>query len=282
MSPRSRADLLSGAVAATLASTLAVALAVAPAPRADAGHTSWSHVTRWCTVKDQRIDEASGISRSTYRRPLVFLHNDSGDVARFFAVGSDGRTKAVFRVRGVRARDWEDMAAGPHHTLWFGDIGDNAESRGTIDVVRVREPRELRSHAVTGTVFTLEYADGAHNAEALLVRPRSGRLYVVTKSTAGGRVFRAPRKLSADGVNVLHPIASAPAVVTGGDFAPDGRHLVLRTYGGAFLYRAFGGKGKAISLPDEHQGEAIGYARDGRSLKVASEGLGQPVWRIAR
>jgi hypothetical protein len=270
--PRFRVALLSGAVAATFV----------VAPHADAGHTPWSHVSRWCTVKDHRIDEASGISRSTYRRPLVFLHNDSGDVARFFAVGSNGRTKAVFDVRGVQARDWEDMAAGPHHTLWFGDIGDNAVRRSSIDVVRVREPRELRSHSVPGTVFTLRYADGPHNAEALLVRPRSGRVYVVSKSKDGGTIYRAPEKLSADRVNVLHPVASAPAVVTGGDFAPDGRHLVLRTYGRAFRYRTLGGKAKSITLPAEHQGEAIGYARGGRSLKVASEGLDQPIWRIAR
>jgi hypothetical protein len=268
--------------AALLAGVLAAATTLTPAWPADAGSGPWTHVTTWATVHDHRIDEASGISRSTYSRSLVFLHNDSGDTARFFAVGSNGRTKAVFRVRDVQARDWEDMATGPHHTLWFGDIGDNAENRSEIAVIRVREPRELRSHAVNGRVFRFEYSDGPHNAEALLVRPRTGRLYVVTKVREGAGVYRAPKNLSSSEVNVLTRIADVPLFVTGGDFAPNGRHLVLRTYHDAYLYARFGGSARKVSLPEQQQGEAIGYTRDGRAVKVASEGLDQPIFRVAR
>jgi hypothetical protein len=259
---------------------VALVAALAPSAGSGAARDPWTKVSRWCTVQDDRIDEASGISRSTYRRDLVFLHNDSGDKPRFFAVGRSGRTLAVFRVRDAPAVDWEDMAAGPDHTLWFGDIGDNAMSRADISVIRVREPRKLRSRTVGGKVFRFRYADGPHNAEALLVRPHSGRLYVVTKASDGAGIYRAPKNLSGSEVNVLTRVASVPLLVTGGDFAPNGRHFVLRTYNDAYLYRRIGGSSKLVHLPDQQQGEAIGFTRGGDAMKVASEGLDQPVWRV--
>jgi len=275
---------------ALLAVTFSAGPASSATPPASAGapeaaqHSAaaWSRVSRWTTLRDARIDEASGVARSTYRRSVVFVHNDSGDSARFFAIGRNGATKAVFRVRGTTALDWEDVATGPKHTLWFGDIGDNTTSRSSISVVRVKEPRTLHSRAVRGTSFRLRYPDGAHNAEALLVRPGSGRVYVVTKDGAGGTIYRAPRKLSTGKVNVLHAVGSAPTTVTGGDFAPDGKQLVLRNYTKAYVYSRLGGSAKVYTLPSQHQGEAITYTRTGNAWKVVSEGVGQPIWLVRR
>jgi hypothetical protein len=277
VTPRTRKTLV-------ILSALIPVLVLAPALRSDAsGAARWSKASRWAkVVTDPRIDEASGISRSTYRRDVVFLHNDSGDIARFFAVGHRGQTRAVFTVPNVQAHDWEDMASGPRHTLWFGDIGDNRERRTSIDVVRVKEPRHLRSHAVKGKVFNLRYPDGPHNAEALLVRPHSGRVYVVTKDRSGGTIYRAPKHLSAHHMNRLHAVASAPDTVTGGDFAPKGHRFVLRNYSTAYFYRKIGGRPDVVTLPREHQGEAIGFTRSGDSVKLASEGRDQPIWRVER
>jgi hypothetical protein len=279
LSPRIRITTLSIAlpiVASLLCLIPAATSSGAPAER-------WSRDSIWApTVQDPQIHEASGISRSTYQRTLAWLHNDSGDGPRFFAVGASGLTKAVFTVRGVHARDWEDMAAGPRHHLWFGDIGDNRQQRDDISVIRVREPKYMRSRSVRGTVFTLRYADGPHNAEALLIRPHSGRLYIATKSSGGGGIYRAPRHLSKHHVNVLHRVASDPVLVTGGDFAPNGKHFVLRTHNWAYFYKRIGGRANAVRLPDERQGEAIGYDRGSGSVRLASEGLYQPIWRVLR
>jgi hypothetical protein len=149
-------------------------------------------------------------------------------------------------------------------------------------VVRVREPRAIRSGAIRGKVFRFRYSDGPHNAEALLVRPHTGRVYVVTKVARGGTIYQAPRHLSARRINVLRPVAHAPALVTGGDFAPGGGRFVLRTYQRAFFYSRLKGRPQVVTLPPEHQGEAIGFTRRGNAVKVAREGLDQPIWRVAR
>ena len=94
--------------------------------------------------QDSRITESSGLVAGS-RSDLLFTHNDSGDVARFFAVDRTGRTRATYRLRGVQARDWEDIARGPGGTLWLGDIGDNSASRdrGLLVGNGITDQREL-------------------------------------------------------------------------------------------------------------------------------------------
>lgn len=232
-------------------------------------------------VQDERIRESSGLAHSTYPRNILFTHNDSGDSPRIFALDPAGRTRAVLTLSGAAARDWEDIAAGPEHSIWIGDIGDNGRARRDIRIYRITEPSRLVSQEVQWTRYRFAYPDGAHDAEALLVHPHSGRLYVVTKSRDDAGVYRADKQLSTDGVNGLTRIASAPALVTGGAFSPDGTRLVLRGHNWAYVYESIGGDAQSIKLPEQRQGESVDFNRPGSVLLVGSEGLRSPVHRIA-
>lgn len=288
-----------------------VALAV-PAPAGAAGTTV-------CHLTDDRITEASGLVASDQQDDVLFTHNDSGDRARFFAIGTDCATRATYDLPGVTATDWEDIARGPgpggRTVLWLGDIGDNAADRGAIVVQRVDEPVVPAPSAspptidVASTSFVLRYPDGAHDAEALLADPHDGRLYVVTK-TYDGRcaVYAAPVPLTSGAtLTKVAALRIPPSVggtslaslagdvaVTGGDIAPDGSRVVLRTYASAFeaaippgaagprLRAAYatGRPGTVIAIPAEEQGEAVAYARDGRSLWLTSEKVHPPLDQV--
>lgn len=257
--------------------TLVISLLLAPLvvgmPAAHA--RAWGPVVHLCQVKDTRIVENSGMSRSTYARSTLFVHNDSGGGPQFFAIDRACRTRAVFDVPGAPAKDWEDMASGPDHTLWFGDIGGD---RAVVSVVRVKEPRRLKDRELGFRAFQLGYPDGAHNAEALMVHPRSGRLFVVTKAPSGAGIYRAPARLSRTGVNAMTRIADAPQGISGADIARDRKHLVLRGYHTAFVYRRLGGQPVKLPLPAAHTfGEAVAFARDG-SLVFGAEGVRQWLW----
>lgn len=271
--------------------TLVVALSTVLGAAAEAGpatasaaarRTAWSSVSEAMVVRDPAIDEDSGITRSTRARAAVFVHNDSGDGPRIFALGRHGRTRAVLTLRGAQARDWEDIASGPHHMLWVGDIGDNHLRRTTVQVIRVHEPKHLRTRSVASRTYQLRYPDGPHNAEGLMVDPATAQVYVVTKARLGAMIYRAPLPLQRGVVNTLQPLLAAPAVVTGADFSPDGSSYVLRTYTQAFLYGHLGGGAVPIVLPRQRQGESIGFDRAGTALLVGSEGVDQPIWRIDR
>ena len=68
-----------------------------------------------------------------------------------------------------------DAAGGS--CLYFGDMGDNRESRSYCAVYRVREPAAMTSGLeVAAEALPFQYPDGSHNAEALLVHPVTGVL----------------------------------------------------------------------------------------------------------
>ncbi|HYN17888.1 MAG TPA: hypothetical protein VEY96_07380, partial [Actinomycetes bacterium] len=235
-------------------------------------------------LEDQRILESSGLALSRRHEAVLWTHNDSGDGPALYAVGADGRTLATLTLAGVEARDWEAMAAGRDDrgrpALFVGDIGDNNGVWPEVAVYRVTEPAELRDATVPAVRYRLRYADGSRDAEALLVDPRSNRLYVATKDVAGGALYRAPARLRTDQVNVLRRVARVPPVVTDGAYLPDGRAFVLRDYQGAYLYAAPGKRVGAFELPLQQQGESLTASADGRSVLAGSEGYASEVWRV--
>src|SRR5690606_23690142 len=87
----------------------------------------------------------------------------------------------------------------------------------------------------------------------MMIDPRDGRLYIVSKEVAGG-VYAAPEELDPDGENTLERIDSAPLYATDAAFAPDGSHYAIRTYWGATFYDA------ADGVP----GRSAGRIRPGR------------------
>ena len=204
-------------------------------------------------LEDPRIYESSGLALSHRHRAVLWTHNDSGGDPALYAVGSDGRTLATLTLAGAEARDWEAMAAGRDDrgrpALFVGDIGDNNGVWPEVAVYRVAEPAELRDATVPAARYRLRYADGPHDAEALLVDPRSNRLYVATKEVAGGGLYRAPARLRTGQVNLLRRVARVPPVVTDGAWLPDGRGFVLRDYQGAYVYAAPGRRVGAFELP---------------------------------
>jgi hypothetical protein len=235
-------------------------------------------------IDDPRVVESSGLVASRRHPGVLWTHNDSGDAARLFAVGRDGRVLATLRLAGVRARDWEALALGRDDrgapALLVGDIGDNQGVWPWVTVYRVAEPARLRDATVPAERFRLRYPDGPRDAEALLVDPRGDRLYVASKDEAGGGLYQAPAPLRRDRVNLLRRVGRVPPLVTDGAFSPDGRTLVLRDYQAAHVYAASGGRLATVALPLQPQGESIAFSADGRSLLAGSEGAGSEIWRV--
>ncbi len=280
--PRVPGSLARRPLGALLAAVLSGTFALTTLVFAGPAHAAWDDISKTCRVQDTRISENSGMSRSTYRRPTIFIHNDSGGGPQFFAVNPRScRTKAVFDVPGAPAKDWEDMASGPGNTLWFGDIGGN-KGRSEINVVRVREPKKLKSRALKHVAFRLAYPDGEHNAEAMMIRPRTGRIFIITKAPSGAGIYRAPKQLKRKGVNRLTRIADAGQGLSGADFARSGKLFVLRSYRFALVYSKLGGEPIKVRLPPkaEHpMGESVTFNRAGE-LIFGAEGVNAWLWRV--
>jgi hypothetical protein len=252
------------------------------------------------TVASTELDEVSGLASSKTQADVLWAHNDSGDAARLFAMDESGASLGTYPLSGVTALDWEDLAQAPGpqtgtNYLYVGDIGDNNGTRGQIQVYRVPEPTASPSGATLSGVTTLRYVypSGAHlDAEALMVDPVRGDLYVITKSASGAaRVYRAAAPLAA-GPTTLTRVAtlSLPAgtMVTAADVSTDGRQVALRTYGEVLVYKrditkalhtAFATASCTPPAPVEGQGEAITIAPGGREYVTIGEGAHRPINR---
>lgn len=251
------------------------------------------------TITDTALKEISGIEAGVVNPNLYWVHNDSGDTARVFAVNASGATQRIYSLTGASAVDWEDIAIGPGPTagasyLYLADIGDNATSRSEIVVYRVLEPTVTAGVATSLSgvaALRLRYPDGAHNAEALLIDPVSGELFVVEKTAQGGtaRLYRAPANLAAGSLTTLTLAgtlalpAGSTNLVTGADVSPDGTQVAVRTYAAVLLWNRTAGASLSAVLagtpctgpvPAESKGEAIAFRPDGRGYVTVGEGSG--------
>ena len=138
--------------------------------------------------------ELSGLVASRRQPGVLWGIEDSGNTPSLVGLRADGTFLGRYAVTGAENVDWEDVAAAGSD-IYAADIGDNLSARAEIAVYRVPEPDASTGGGPTvpATRLTLAYPDGAHDAESLLVDPRTRELIVVTKDFAGpGRVYVAP------------------------------------------------------------------------------------------
>jgi hypothetical protein len=256
------------------------------------------------------INESSGIVASRTVPGLYWTHNDSGDGPFVYAFDRTGADRGKWRVKGASAIDWEDIAAGPgpirgQSYLFLGDIGDNERNRKEVVVYRVPEPKAgapgLRETPPAKAIH-LRYPDGPHDAEALLVHPVTGTMYIVTKARGKDRETLVFRTKAPDYPALLERVASLHMPeesdftlvigrITGGDIAPDGRRLVLCDYFRAYeavLPQSAGFEEiwkqpfQPVEIGKRRQGEGICYRLDGRALLATSEGRPSPLIETVR
>src|SRR5690349_18567747 len=247
-------------------------------------------------IKERSITESSGLAASRSTPGAYWTHNDSGDGPFIYAF------------------DWEDMAAGPgpqanKSYLYLGDIGDNDEARDEVVVYRVPEPaltaatRKLTKAGPGSTepaeAIRLKYPDGKHDAEALLVHPTTGDIYIVNKVPIANPVvyeaaapFTAGKLVTMKRLGEIRVPSIFGGVVTGGSISPDGRRVALCDYfqGYEIVLPAsskdfndiWKQKMTGFDLGKRKQGESITYRLDGNALLATSEGKQSPLIQVER
>jgi hypothetical protein len=264
-------------------------------------------------LKSREIDESSGLVAAQLTG-VYWTHNDSGDGPFIYAIDEIGASRGVWRVGGAENHDWEDIAAGPgpdtsKRYLYIGDIGDNDDNRKGLIVYRISEPTITDNDAATSRqnprvtesaeVIRLRFPDGKHDAETLMVHPKSGDLYIVTKvALENAVVYKAAAPLPLDKqivmtrLNELDLRNLVGGAVTGGDISPDGRRVALCDYLQGYeatlpaTSNNFDDIWKqpmiALDLGKRKQGESIAYRLDGKALLATSEGKHSPLIEVLR
>ncbi|HEY0867481.1 MAG TPA: hypothetical protein VGE01_08885 [Fimbriimonas sp.] len=216
-------------------------------------------LTPFARVEHKPIDEMSGIVASRRYPGVFWVHNDSGDSARIFAVDRSGKVVvpswinpanaanfAGLQVQVAANIDWEDIAYDGE-SLYLGDVGNNGNARKDLGVYIVREPNPRETVATRPLAWLpVSYPDqrefppsGFKPFDCEAIFWLRGKLYFVTKhrNSAGlplgsTALYRLDTRHT-DQPNVLKRLDQRDGLggwVTGADVSPDGSKLAVLTH----------------------------------------------------
>ena len=171
------------------------------------GHgQSFSGAVQFGTVTAPEITEASGIVASRQNPGVLWTHNDSGYPGSIFALSTNGTALGRYYIPTVFYGNFEDIAVGPgsspeHQYIYLADIGDNLAGRTSIRIFRFPEPAVYPyfSNAppvlpvVAAQEIEMTYPDKPYDAEALMIDPLTGDLFIATKETNSARIYMTTR-----------------------------------------------------------------------------------------
>jgi hypothetical protein len=263
-------------------------------------------------IDSEEITESSGLAASLCQTDVFWTHNDSGDDAFIFAINSKGKHLGTWRVSGARNDDWEDLGAFKDASgtcyIYIADVGDNKHDRQDHQIYRIKEPvvpsagtpssrkQPLQTEQATVTIF--KYADSPHDAESMVVQPKTGDVYVLTKRLDGPSLvfkivpaFGSNTVIKAEKVGEIALPAVPNGLLTGGSASPDGLRVVVCDYTAGYeLNLGTAGnfddiwkqKPIPVDLGDRKQGEAVAFSADGRSIFATSEKKNSPITEVKR
>ncbi len=207
-------------------------------------------ITPIAHVESKMIDEMSGIAKSRQYKDTYWVHNDSGDSARIFAIHKNGKliqprlpNYEGIKLEGAMNFDWEDIAI-EGDTLYVSDCGDNLNFRKDQCVYMLKEPNPQTVTLVKDVKkIRIAYPDKTptspwhFDCESLGVY--KGTLYFITKWRAGrskipdvGASIYSLKNPKCDQVNMLKKLDTKEDFggwVTACDISPDGKQLALLT-----------------------------------------------------
>ncbi|MDB5060495.1 MAG: hypothetical protein JWP67_338 [Mucilaginibacter sp.] len=257
-------------------------------------------------LQNKEMDEISGIAVSGINPAIYYVHNDSGDTNRFFAITADGklRTTIYYEANGITngVYDCEDIAVGPGPVkgksyVYLGDIGDNTADRSHITINRVEERKTWDKDSIAHVVQTplyVKYPYGARDAETMMIDPIEKLIYIVTKRSDSVEVYTTPLHFKAkDTVTLTYRCRlffkgiKPFKWITAGDISKNGEQILLKSYEKVYYWKRKPGEHiwQTMQKPplepfykQEKQGEAIGFTPDGKGYYTTSEGVYSPIY----
>jgi len=239
-------------------------------------------------LKNSKLEEISGLAASAINPGLLWVHNDSGNPAVVYLVDENLNIRLSCRLKGVKNRDWEDIAVGPgpesnKRYVYVADIGDNNSRHDVKYIYRFEEPQAgLKSREVTISAFdTLAFklSGEKKDTEAIMVHPVTQNIYIISKREKPVHVYELSYPFG-NGILTAHNVATLPlSQIVGADISADGEEILMKDYDNVYYWDAKGRPvGEALKdnplvlhYTEEPQGEAIGFKTDGSGFYTLSE-----------
>ncbi len=243
--------------------------------------------------------ENSGIVKSRQQPDLFWIHNDSGDEPRVYAVHADGTDYAGSRasenpgtlIGGAINVDWEDIAVDDAGHLIVGDTGNNGNDRRDLVLYYLNEPsanatrttvfKKVFFHYPEQKQFPAPKDDFNYDCEAMFTVDNVVHLISKNRSGTEGKLYRLedPRPDVSNPLKLVETFDFQGKVV-GADASPDGLRLIVITYESLWLFeraskdQSFFAGSISWAPYKTKQVEAVCFADD-NTLLLADEAMGE-------
>lgn len=196
-------------------------------------------------IENKEINEMSGIARSSKNPGAYWVHNDSGDSARIFAISRKGASLGSgsgYKLDGAVNLDWEDIAVDGD-TIYVADTGNNLNFRKELTVYALKD-FDLAKRPGKVTTYRIAWPDqkefppeGDWNFDCEALAVRKGVMYFVTKwrdrthrfPAHGAAIYRL-KGASTSKLNKPEKLdvkLDLDGWVTACDLSPDGKRLAV-------------------------------------------------------
>jgi hypothetical protein len=239
-------------------------------------------------LTNKRMEEASGLAASIGNPGLFWTHNDSGNKPEIFLIDEKLDIRLTCKLKGVKNRDWEDIAVGPgpeagKNYVYVADIGDNMAMFQYKYIYRFEEPTFTRENELIISNFdtiSFQLPDEKKDTESLLVHPKTKDIYVISKREEPVYVYELKYPYSTHDILTATKVMPLPfSQAVGADFSADGSEVIIKNYRNVYYWKVQGRplsealkeRPYVVEYKEEPQGEAITFARDGSGFYTLSE-----------
>jgi hypothetical protein len=205
------------------------------------------------------IDEGSAILKSK-KYDIFWTLNDSGDVARIFAIDLNGKLikpdwvkkYSGLKITDAYNSDWEALTYDSNGDIIICDCGNNYNYRRDLALYRISEPNPYYANeAGIISKYPFSYPDQKDfppdkenfNYDAEAIFSYKGKLHIITKtmSTSVAKIYRF-NSLTPWQMNVPEVIVSFDfkSLVTDAAVSEDGKYISVLTYNYIWLFATNG------------------------------------------
>ena len=247
-------------------------------------------------INDERLKEVSGISESQLVDNIIWLHNDSQDNPRIFAINLNGEVIAEVTLKNATNVDWEEIKVvkNPNDSqsyIYIGDIGDNLEVRNDYKFYVLQEPiidtnkRNQQIEVSEYQMINFEYPDKKHDCEAFFVE--NNVIHIFTKRDSMAHYFTLKNPI-ANNKNIAEFQTKTKigqfrtryptSRIVGADLSNNEQHLLVKSYDSVYYFKASSDWKSTLSAEPqfvyyvpEVQGEAICWNKKDTGFWTLSE-----------
>ena len=231
------------------------------------------------------LDENSGIVVSDLNQ--VWLHNDGGDSAKFYALDTLGNILRTVLVQDVTNADWEDMTKDDQGNIYVGDFGNNNNNnnRQNLRIYKIPDLDSVQGGVVQTEVIQFYYpeqtafpapdADKNYDAEGLIYFQDSLFIFIKDRTTPHQgytRLYQVPADTGMHAAILLDSFPTGQShfisEITGAEISPSQNKVAIININKVWVFSNFvgsdffGGIVQSYNLGSTNQKEALDFVDD--------------------